>query len=141
MADSLIAGFEAKYAFNYWRPVTAIRNAGLAKNAEIAVDSGWDPLLVTPPHPEYPCAHCLSAGAAVAVLQHVFGGDRLATSYVYPPLGVLLRWDSFSQIEKEVENARVWGGIHYRTAVEHGSQIGRQIGEFAIKTQMRPTTN
>jgi hypothetical protein len=141
MADSLIAGFEAKYAINYWRPVTAIRNAGLAKNAEIAPDPGWDPLLVTPPHPEYPSAHCLGAGAAVAVLQHVFGGDRLATSYVYPPLGVLLRWESFSQIEKEVENARVWGGIHYRTAVEHGSQIGRQIGEFAIKTQMRPTTN
>ena len=141
MADSLIAGFEAKYAFNYWRPVTAIRNASLAKNAAIAADSGWDPLLVTPPHPEYPSAHCLGAGAAVAVLQHVFGGDRLATSYVYPPLGVLLRWDSFSQIEKEIENSRVWGGIHYRTAVEHGSQIGRQIGEFAIKTQMRPTTN
>ena len=141
MTDSLIAGFEAKYTFNYWRPVTAIRNASLAKNAAIAPDSGWDPLLVTPPHPEYPSAHCLGAGAAVAVLQHVFGDDRLATSYVYPPLGVLLRWDSFSQIEKEVENARVWGGIHYRTAVEHGSQIGRQIGEFAIKTQMRPTTN
>ena len=141
MADSLIAGFEAKYAFNYWRPVTAIRNAGLANNAAIAAEPGWDPLLVTPPHPEYPSAHCLGAGAAVAVLQHVFEGDRLASSYVYPPLGVLLRWDSFSQIEKEVENARVWGGIHYRTSVEHGSQIGRQVGEFAVKTKMRTTTH
>jgi len=141
MADSLIAGFEAKYSSNYWRPVTAIRNAGLARNAAVAADSAWDPLLVTPPHPEYPSAHCLGAGAAVAVLQHVFGGDRLATSYVYPPLGVLLRWESFSQIEKEIENARVWGGIHYRTAVEHGTQIGRLIGEYAIKTQMRPKTN
>jgi hypothetical protein len=141
MADSLIAGFEAKYAVNYWRPVTAIRNAGLAKNAAIAADAGWDPLLVTPPHPEYPSAHCLGAGAAAAVLQHVFEGDRLAASYVYPPLGVLLRWESFSQIEKEVENARVWGGIHYRTAVEHGTHIGRQVAEFAIKTQMRPRTN
>ncbi len=141
MADALIAGFEAKYTFNSWRPITAIRNAGLARNAEIAADPNWEPLLVTPPHPEYPSAHCLGAGAAVAVLQHTFGGDRLATSYVYPPLGVLRRWESFSQIEKEVENARVWAGIHYRTAVEHGTQIGRQIGEFAIKTQMRSTTN
>ena len=141
MANSLIAGFEAKYAFNYWRPVTAIRNAGLANNAAIAAEPGWDSLLVTPPHPEYPSAHCLGAGAAVAVLQHVFEGDRLASSYVYPPLGVLLRWESFSQIEKEVENARVWGGIHYRTSVEHGSQIGRQVGEFAIKTKMRTTTH
>ena len=120
---------------------TAIRNAGLANNAAIAAEPGWDPLLVTPPHPEYPSAHCLGAGAAVAVLQHVFEGDRLASSYVYPPLGVLLRWDHFSQIEKEVENARVWGGIHYRTSVEHGSQIGRQVGEFAVKTKMRTTTH
>jgi hypothetical protein len=141
MADSLIAGFEAKYAFNYWRPVTAIRNAGIAKNGAIAADPAWDPLLVTPPHPEYPSAHCLGAGAAVAILQHVFEGDGLATSYIYPPLGVLLRWESFSQIAKEVEDARVWGGIHYRTAVEHGTQIGRQVGKFAIETQMRPRTN
>jgi hypothetical protein len=141
MADSLIAGFEAKYAFNYWRPITAIRNAGLANNGAIAAEPGWDPLLVTPPHPEYPSAHCLGAGAAAAVLQHVFEGDRLATSYVYPPLGVLLRWDSFSQIETEVENARVWAGIHFRTAAEHGTEIGRQIARFAVQTRMQARTN
>ena len=75
MADALIGGFEAKYTFNYWRPVTAIRNAGLAGNAAISADASWEPLLVTPPHPEYPCAHCLAAGAAVAVLQHIFDGE------------------------------------------------------------------
>ena len=141
MADTLIAGFEAKYAFNYWRPVTAIRNAGLANNAAISADRAWDPLLVTPPHQEYPSAHCLGAGAAVAVLQQIFEGDKLSTSYVYPPLGVVARWESFSQIAKEVEDARVWGGIHYRTAVEHGTQIGRQVAEFALKTRMQPRTN
>jgi hypothetical protein len=141
MADSLIVGFDAKYVFNYWRPITAIRNAGLAKNAAIAAESDWGPLLVTPPHPEYPSAHCLGAGAAVAILQHVFEGDKLATSYIYPPLGVLRRWESFSQIEKEVEDARVWAGIHYRTSVEHGTQIGRQVAEFILKTQMRPRPN
>ena len=138
MADSLIAGFEAKYAVNFWRPVTAIRNAGLAGNAAIAADASWEPLLVTPPHPEYLSAHCLGAGAAVAVLQHVFGGDRLATSFVYPPLGVALKWQSFSQIAKEVEDARVWGGIHYRSSVEHGTQVGRQIGEYVIRSTMQP---
>jgi hypothetical protein len=141
MADALIAGFEAKYAFNYWRPVTAIRNAGLAGNTAISADATWEPLLVTPPHQEYPCAHCLGAGAAVAVLQHVFDGDKLSTSYIYPPLGVVRRWESFSQIAKEVENARVWGGIHYRTSAEHGTQFGRQVAELALKTQMRPRTN
>ena len=141
MADALIAGFEAKYAFNYWRPVTAIRNAGLASNAAISADPAWEPLLVTPPHQEYPSAHCLGAGAAVAVLQQIFEGDKLSTSYVYPPLGVARRWESFSQMAKEVEDARVWGGIHYRTAVEHGTQIGRQVAEFALKTHMVPRTN
>ena len=140
MADSLIAGFEAKYSFNFWRPITAIRNAGMANNAEISADPNWEPLLVTPPHQEYPSAHCLGTGAAVAVLQEVFGSDNLVTSYVYPPLGVARRWESFSQIAKEVENARIWGGIHYRTAVDHGTQIGRQVGEFALKTQMRLRT-
>jgi hypothetical protein len=141
MADALIGGFEAKYAFNYWRPVTAIRNAGLADNAAISADAGWEPLLVTPPHPEYPCAHCLAAGAAVVILQHVFDGDKLSTSYIYPPLGILRRWDSFSEISKEVENARVWGGIHYRTSTEVGTRFGRQVAEFALKTQMQPRTH
>ena len=71
----------------------------------------------------------------------MLGGDKLVTNYVYPPLGVLRRWESFSQIVKEVEDSRVWGGIHYRTAVEHGTQIGRQIGEYALKTKLRVVTN
>jgi hypothetical protein len=103
MADALIAGFEAKYAFNYWRPITAIRNAGLANNSSTSADPTWEPLLVTPPHQEYPSAHCLGAGAAVAVLQRIFEGDKLSTSFVYPPLGIARQWDSFSQLEKEVE--------------------------------------
>ncbi len=141
MADSLIVGFEAKYTYNYWRPITAIRNAGLAKNAAISADPAWAPLIVTPPHQEYPSAHCLGAGAAAIVLQQIFGGDKLATSYVYPSLGVARRWESFSQIVKEIENSRVWAGIHYRTSVERGTQIGRQVAEFGLKTQMRPRTN
>jgi hypothetical protein len=141
MADALIAGFEAKYAFNYWRPITAIRNAGLANNPSTSADPTWEPLLVTPPHQEYPSAHCLGAGAAVAVLKRIFEGDKLSTSFVYPPLGIARQWESFSQIEKEVENARVWGGIHYRTAVEHGSRFGRQVAEYAMGAHMRPRTN
>ena len=74
----------------------------------------------------------------MAVLQDVFGGDVTSASYVYPPLGVHRRWTSFGQIATEVENSRVWGGIHYRTAVEHGTVVGRQIAEFALKTTMRP---
>jgi len=141
MADSLIAGFEAKYLYNYWRPVTAIRNAGLANNPAISADPNWEPLIVTPPHPDYPSGHCLGAGAAVAVLQAMFGSDTFSMSYVYPPLGVVRRWESFSQIAKEVEDARVWGGIHFRAADEHGTQLGRQVAEFALKTRLLPKTH
>jgi hypothetical protein len=68
MADSLIAGFDNKYRYNFWRPVTAIR-AGLMNNRALSADPKWEPLIVTPPHPDYPSGHCLGAGAAVAVLQ------------------------------------------------------------------------
>ena len=141
MADTLIAGFEAKYAFNFWRPVTAIRNASIAGNATLSADANWEPLIVSPPHQEYPSAHCLGAGAAVAVMQDVLGSDAVNASYVYPPLGVVRRWTSLSQIATEVENARVWGGIHYRTSVQHGTAVGRQIAEYALKTRMRPQTD
>lgn len=132
MADALIAGFEAKYSFNHWRPVTAIRASS---------DPAWEPLLVTPPHQDYPSGHALAAGAAVAVLQAVIGSDQVKASYVYPPLGVLRRWERFSQIVKEVEDARVWGGIHFRTADEHGTHLGQQIAEYGLKTFMLAKTN
>src|SRR5262249_28431313 len=134
-------GLRSEVSLQLLAPDHAIRHAGLANNAAISAQPPWEPLLVTPPHPEYPSAHCLGAGAAVAVLQDIFGGDKLAASYIYPALGVVRRWESFSQIAKEVEDARVWGGIHYRTAVEHGTHMGRQIAEFALKSKMRLATN
>jgi hypothetical protein len=140
MADSLIAGFGNKYRHNFWRPVTAIR-ASVANNPALTADPDWEPLIVTPPHPDYPSGHCLGAGAAVVVLQAFNGGDALSASYVYPPLGVLRRWESFSQIAKEVEDARVWGGIHFRTADEHATQLGRQVAEFALKARLQSKTH
>ena len=89
MADSLVAGFRAKYTFDHWRPVTVIRGSG---------NSASEPLLVTPPHPEYPSAHCLGAGAAVAVLRDFLGKDQFSAAFVYPPLGVLARWETLSQL-------------------------------------------
>lgn len=139
MADALIAAFEAKYKFNTWRPVTAIRNAASAGNAGIQADGAWEPMIVTPPHPEYPSAHCIAVGAAEVVLRQFFG-DRVSASYVAPALGVLRRWESLAQISKEVEDSRVWAGIHFRSAVEHATQVGRKIGEYALKEYMQPVS-
>jgi hypothetical protein len=138
MADALIAVFDAKYKFDTWRPVTAIHTAANLGNGGIRGDAAWEPLLVTPPHQEYPSAHCAAAGAAEAVLQQFFGTDQASASYVYPPLGVLRRWDSFAKISKEVEDSRVWAGIHFRTSVEHGTQVGRRIGAHAVKAHLQP---
>jgi hypothetical protein len=130
MADSLIAGFEVKYQVNYWRPITAIRTT----------DPGWEPLLVTPPHPEYPSAHTLATGAAAEVLAEFIGSDRVQAALVQPPLGVHRRWESLAQVVKEMEDARVWAGIHFRTSNEHGTQLGRQIGAHALKSALRPVS-
>lgn len=137
MADTLIAVFESKYTFNAWRPVTAIRSADLALNKGIQADATWEPLIVTPPHPEYGCAHCIATSAGVAVIRKFSGSDKIAASYVYPTLGVLRTWTSLAQIEKEVGDARVWGGVHFRTAVEHGTQVGRQIAEYGLNAYMQ----
>ena len=81
------------------------------------------------------------AGAAVAVLRKFSGGDKIAASYVYPTLGVSRKWSSLSQITKEMEDARVWGGVHFRTASEHGTQVGRQIADYGLNTHLQPVSN
>jgi hypothetical protein len=138
MADAFIAEFEAKYRFNFWRPITAIRNAAIADNPAISADPGWEPLLVTPPYPEYPSTHCFAFGAAVKVFQEFFGSDAVGATYVYPPSGVLRRWESFSQIAQEMEEARVWAGIHFRTADEHGTRLGQKVAEYAMTHYLQP---
>lgn len=121
-ADSQIAGFEAKYRIAHWRPVTAIRQTA---------DPSWEPLLVTPPHHEYPSAHALCSGAAEAVLTSYFRSDAVELTMTYPQgSGVTRSYGSFSQIANEVDNARVWGGIHFRSADEDDRNMGRRIGEY-----------
>lgn len=134
MADSLIAGFAYKYQYDNWRPVTAIQAAAAGAGG----DPAWLPLLVTPPHPEYPSAHCLASGAAATVLRAVLGSDAVEVSAVYPPLGVLRTWKSFTEIVTEVEDARVWGGIHFRSADEQGTLLGSKIAGYALQEFLKP---
>jgi hypothetical protein len=140
MADSMIAGFEAKYRFNAWRPITAIRNAPSTGKAGLSADANWEPLMVTPPHPEYPSAHCLATGAAAQVLVEFLGTDTVQVSLVQPPLGFHRRYESIPELVKEMENARVWGGIHFRSADEHGTQLGRGIGTHALQGFLQPAS-
>jgi hypothetical protein len=132
-SDSQIVTWEAKYRHGLLRPVTAIHEASTLGNPEIRQDAKWEPLLSTPAHPDYPSGHCAYAGAAVAVLQDFFGDDATiaATSVTWPPLGITRSWKTFTEMSKEVIDARVWGGIHTRTADEHADQLGRKVAEYA----------
>jgi hypothetical protein len=138
-ADSFTAVFEAKYHFNFWRPVTAIRNADSTDNPATPRDARWLPLGETPLHPEYPCAHCISASAVASVLAALAGddvGEITITSAAVP--GVTRRFGRLSDYRDEVANARIWAGFHYRFSTEAAKEMGRKIGELTVATQLRP---
>jgi hypothetical protein len=137
--DAYIAVFDAKYTFNLWRPVTAVRNADQGGNPATPRDAGWLPLGDTPMHPEYPCAHCITSAAVTAVLRGVVGedvGEITLTSPTAP--GVVRRWTRLEDYRDEVSNARIWAGFHYRFSTEVGKDMGTKIGELTIATQLRP---
>jgi len=138
--DGYLAVFDAKYQYNFWRPITAIRNGDRSGNDAITRDAGWTPLIDTPLHPEYPCAHCCVDGAAGAVLKSVFGSGPLpefTLTYAALP-GVKRNYTSIQQLEDEVSMARIWGGVHYRNSNEVGHALGKQVGEYVVQTQLRP---
>jgi hypothetical protein len=141
MDDALIAVFDAKYTYNLWRPVTAIRNGDIDGNNATERDAGWAPFIDTPMHPEYPCAHCIVAGALGAVLEAEIGpGPAPTLSSASPTAGGAVRtWASTGDFTKEVAQARIYDGVHYRFSTEVGSAMGRKIGELAVKSLPRAT--
>ena len=136
--DAYIAVFDAKYHYNFWRPVTAIRNADQTGNKATPRDASWLPLGDTPMHPEYPCAHCITSGAVHAVLQSLVGetvGEIALTSPTAP--GVTRKWTRFQDYSDEVSNARIYAGFHYRFSTEVGKDMGKKIGERTVASQLR----
>jgi hypothetical protein len=133
IADAHVAVFEAKYAYLFWRPITSVRNGG-GLHQPTAEEAAWEPLLETPLHPEYPCAHCITSAALVAVLEAEFGTGPVPaitmTSSSAP--GVTHRWTTIREYQDEVSSARVWGGIHYRNSTEVGVSMGRQVAALAL---------
>jgi hypothetical protein len=139
VADSYIAVFDAKYTFNFWRPITAIRNGDIDGNDATARDPGWEPLIDTPLHPEYPCAHCINSGAARAVLESEFGtGPNPLTMSSTTAPGVVHKWASIAEYAEEVSVARIYGGIHYRNSTVVGKAMGKKLGELAVQNYLKP---
>ena len=131
--DALIAVFDAKYHYEFWRPVTAIRNGDRDLNSGTARDSAWVPFIETPMHPEYPCAHCILSGAIGTVLQAEIGSGPMPTLTTSSPTanGATRSWTSIEAFMQEVANARIYDGVHYRNSTEVGTAMGKKIGALA----------
>jgi len=138
-ADAAIAIFDAKYAYGFWRPITAIRNGDIDGNDGTERDPLWEPFIPTPMHPEYPCAHCIFQGSAASVLQGLFSDvvPRFTMTSRTAP-GVTRSFERLSDYVGEVVNARVYEGVHYRTSGEVGAEMGRKIGEHTVRSYLRP---
>src|SRR5262245_60636225 len=139
-ADAYFAVMDAKYHYDFWRPITAIRNGDADDNAATERDAAWQPIDNTPMHPEYPCAHCIVSGAVAAALETMLGTADIPevamTSSTMP--GVSHRWTNLRAYNDEVSYARIWSGFHYRFSVRVGQEMGRRIGQYVAENVMQP---
>ena len=137
--DALIAVLDAKYHYNFWRPITAIRNGDIDGHPATDREATWQPIAPTPMHPEYPCAHCILSGSVAGVVKAALGTTEIpeiATTSPTAP-GVTHRWTNMTAFTEEIANARIWAGFHYRFSTRVGTEMGLQIGEYVVKNAMQ----
>ena len=140
-ADDVIAFYDAKYTYDFWRPVTAIRAAETDKNPNTNADANWLPQVgKTTPDPSYPGAHAVISASGAFVLKSFFGRDRFnfkVTSEVMP--GVERSFTSFSAAEREATLSRIFAGVHFRSDLTTGSELGRDVADFVVDFFLRPS--
>lgn len=139
LADEVIAFYDAKYTYNFWRPVTAIRAADNDGNPQTAADPNWLPRAGnTAADPSYPGAHATISAGGAFVLNAFFGNRPFhldVTSEVLP--GVVRSFDSFAAVEKEASVSRVYAGQHFRSDEDAGERLGRAVADFAVDNLLR----
>lgn len=138
MADAMIGCWDSKYLYSSWRPITAIQLADTDGNDATIADPDWTPLIVTPPFPEYPSAHSCASGAAGRILSQTFGEETSFSVLSSAMPGVTRQFHSFSAALQEVMNARVFGGIHFRTATVDGTALGLSVGDYVMTHALVP---
>jgi hypothetical protein len=138
LADSYIAGWDAKFHYNFWRPYTAIRNAGLDNNSNTVPDEQWEPAEPTPPVQDYPSTHSALGNAAATVLARILGDNTpfTMTSFTAIPAGSTRSFTSFSQAANENADSRVRAGIHFRFSCEAGQELGNKIGQWVVDNRL-----
>jgi hypothetical protein len=140
LTDAIVAVLDAKYHYNFWRPITAIRNGDIDGNPATDREATWLPIAVTPMHPEYPCAHCVQSGTVAGIVYAVLGSEDIPEIAMTSPTapGVTHRWTNMRAFTQEIADARIWAGFHYRFSTVVGTQMGYLIGEYVAKNAMKP---
>lgn len=138
--DAEIAVLEAKYHYQFWRPITAIRNGDRDGNDATERDADWTPMIATPMHPEYPCAHCVIASVVATVIHADLGREELPTlSTTSNTLrGVTRYWTRTEDLVKEVDNGRIYDGVHFRNSTEVGNRLGEQVAAVVLAAYGMP---
>jgi hypothetical protein len=142
MADAGICAWDAKYRYDFWRPITAIHEGASDGNPATAPDPAWQPFIVTPPFPENISGHSTFGAAAATVLALFFGTDNVAfdsTSDALP--GVVRHFSTFSSAAIENAVSRVYGGVHFRFSNQEGLTAGASIGAWAFAHHLLPQEN
>jgi len=135
--NSLIAVWDAKYTYMFWRPVTAIQAGDTDGNDKTDADAAWTPFIPTPSHPEYPAAHTTVGAGALGFYTVWFKTDRFPLAFT-GNAGAVRYYTSVAEIHAEEGNARVWGGMHWRNSTEVGSALGRRVGRYTARHLLKP---
>jgi hypothetical protein len=140
-SDSLVASFANKYSYNFWRPETAIRAGATDGNPKTTADSTFAPYVTTPCFPSYPSNHASGTGGGAEVLRRIYGAGGHSINISSPAVadaGIVLHYTTFKAITNDVDDARVYGGIHFRFDQEAGGRLGRDVAKYVIKHNLRP---
>jgi hypothetical protein len=136
--DSLVASFWTKYHYKFWRPETAIFEGNLDGNARTDADPSYKPYILTPCFPSYPSNHGSASDGAAEILRRAYGEGGHAITMANPAVpGVTFHYTRFNQITDDISDARIYGGIHFRFDQEAGSELGRDIGTYVYKHNLR----
>jgi hypothetical protein len=140
LADGYIGNFESKYVYNFWRPITAIRDGDIDGHLDTIGELEWNSYLVTPAIPEWPSGHATVGAAAAEVMARFFGTDSIAFGLTAagPYAGTTRQYYSFSQAALENANSRVLAGIHFRASCVAGLWQGQRIGAYFHHNVLRP---
>ena len=137
ITDAIIAVLDAKYYYNFWRPITAIRNGDIDGNPATDREAAWQPIATTPMHPEYPCAHCIQSGSVAGVVKAVFGAADIPEIALTSPTapGVTHRFTNMTVFIDEIASARIWSGFHYRFSTRVGTAMGLRSANTSRRTR------